>query len=454
VFTRFDNGISVVDLDSFAEIHHTTLYTPEPASLIEGRPFLYDASLTSGCGDLSCAGCHVFGDVDGLAWDLGNPDEEVRENTNPYAELNYQLPEQRQLHPLKGPMVTQSLRGIADSGPLHWRGDRQGLARKEGESIASAAFKEFNGAFVSLLGRHAPLTDEQMQRFTGFALQLTYPPNPIRALNNSLDELQAEGKRIFFEDRTTTPVISNIGPFMNRCVQCHELNPAEGKYGTGGTMAGIKTSQDFKVPHLRNLYQKVGMFGVDSVLNGLPLYLPQIRGFGFDHEGVQDTIFTHFMFGFNLRGGYRFARKIGMPAKDIKAKALIAFLMAFDSNLTPIVGQQITLTAERGNAASERAALLIQRARVETPRSECDLVVKGMLNGEYRGWLMTGGSDSIGLTAFQSDHEGEQNTYEQLCRIASDPGQELTFTCVPPGSGMRIGIDRDEDGVYDADDIY
>jgi hypothetical protein len=452
VFTRFDNGISVVDLDSFSEIHHTTLYTPEPASLIEGRPFLYDASLSSSCGDLSCAGCHAFGDVDGLAWDLGNPDEEVRENANPYAEVNYQLPEQRRLHPLKGPMVTQSLRGIADSGPMHWRGDRQGLARGEGESLESAAFKEFNGAYVSLLGRNDPLTDEQMQTFTAFALQLTYPPNPIRALDNSLDELQVEGKRIFYEDKTTTPVISNIGPFMNMCVQCHELNPAEGKYGTGGTMAGIKSSQDFKVPHLRNLYQKVGMFGVDSVLNGLPLYLPQIRGFGFDHEGVQDTIFTHFMFGFNLRGGYRFAREIGMPAKDIKAKALIAFLMAFDSNLAPIVGQQITLTAESGNAASERAALFIQRARVETPRPECDLVVKGMLNGEYRGWLMTGGSDSIGLTAFQSDHAGERHTYEQLCRISSDPGQELTFTCVPPGTGMRIGIDRDEDGMYDADE--
>ena len=349
-------------------------------------------------------------------------------------------------------MVPQSLRGIADSGPLHWRGDRQGLSRKEGESLESAAFKEFNGAFVSLLGREVTLTDEQMDLFTGFALQLTYPPNPIRALDNSLDPLQAEGKRIFYEDRTTTPVISNIGPFMNRCVQCHELDPASDKYGTGGTMAGVKKSQDFKVPHLRNLYQKVGMFGVDSVLNGLPLYLPQIRGFGFDHEGIQDTIFTHFLFGFNLRGGYRFAREIGMPAKDIKAKAVTAFLMAFDSNLAPIVGQQMTLTAESGSAARDRVALFVQRACVEAPRPECDLVVKGMLNGEYRGWLMTEDSDAVGLTVFQSDHAGEQHTYEQLCRIAMEPGQELTFTCVPPGTGTRIGIDRDGDGVFDADE--
>jgi hypothetical protein len=30
--------------------------------------------------------------------------------------------------------------------------------------------------------------------------------------------------------------------------------------------------------------------------------------------------------------------------------------------------------------------------------------------------------------------------------------QELTWTCVPPGSGVRLGIDRDEDGCLDGDD--
>jgi hypothetical protein len=40
-----------------------------------------------------------------------------------------------------------------------------------------------------------------------------------------------------------------------------------------------------------------------------------------------------------------------------------------------------------------------------------------------------------------------------LQQYAQTPGQELTFTCVPPGSGLRMGIDRDEDGVYDGDEI-
>jgi hypothetical protein len=32
------------------------------------------------------------------------------------------------------------------------------------------------------------------------------------------------------------------------------------------------------------------------------------------------------------------------------------------------------------------------------------------------------------------------------------PFAEVTYTCVPPGSGTRIGLDRDEDGVFDRED--
>ena len=218
-------------------------------------------------------------------------------------------------------------------------------------------------------------------------------------------------------------------------------------------MGSTKASQDFKVPHLRNLYQKVGMFGIDSLLRGLPWKLPQVRGFGFDHDGSQDTLFTHFLFGFDLRGGRKFAREAGMSAKDIKATALISFLMAFDSNLAPIVGQQITLSAESTPQVVERIDLFIQRAQVTDPRPECDLVVKGILNGTPRGWILSQASANSGETIFQSDRLEEHHTLEELQQIAAEPTQELTFTCVPPGSGIRIGIDRDEDGTYDADEL-
>jgi hypothetical protein len=143
---------------------------------------------------------------------------------------------------------------------------------------------------------------------------------------------------------------------------------------------------------------------------------------------------------------------MGMPVKQIKTKALIAYLMAFDSNLAPIVGQQITLTAESADAVTERIALFIQRAQVTSPREECDLVIKGVFNGESRGWVMTRDLDNSDSWIFQSDRSGQHHTYGELMDIVQEPGQELTFTCVPPGSGNRIGIDRDEDGIYDRDE--
>ena len=32
------------------------------------------------------------------------------------------------------------------------------------------------------------------------------------------------------------------------------------------------------------------------------------------------------------------------------------------------------------------------------------------------------------------------------------PHESLTFTCVPLGTGYRMGVDRDDDGVLDQDD--
>ena len=94
-------------------------------------------------------------------------------------------------HPMKGPMATQSLRGLANHGPMHWRGDRTG-ARDVPASAQpdtglfdeNAAFLAFNVTFPGLNGRHAPLPAADMQRFADFALQITYPPNPYRRLDN------------------------------------------------------------------------------------------------------------------------------------------------------------------------------------------------------------------------------------------------------------------------------
>src|SRR4029450_1802710 len=40
-----------------------------------------------------------------------------------------------------------------------------------------------------------------------------------------------------------------------------------------------------------------------------------------------------------------------------------------------------------------------------------------------------------------------------LRAIATTAGNTVTYTCVPPGSGMRAGVDRDEDGFLDRDEL-
>jgi len=78
VMTRFDNAVKVIDLASKAETAALALPNPEPASVVSGRPMLYDATHFSGNGEAACASCHIFGDNDDLAWDLGNPDDAVK----------------------------------------------------------------------------------------------------------------------------------------------------------------------------------------------------------------------------------------------------------------------------------------------------------------------------------------------------------------------------------------
>jgi hypothetical protein len=84
VLTRFNNAIAIIDTRARREIGHLSMYNPEPEHIVQGRPFLYDASFSSSHGDSACASCHVNGDFDSLAWDLGDPDGDETPNTGPF----------------------------------------------------------------------------------------------------------------------------------------------------------------------------------------------------------------------------------------------------------------------------------------------------------------------------------------------------------------------------------
>jgi len=436
VLTRFDNGISIIDTSTKSETSHLTMHNPEPDRVIAGRPFLYDAQRTSSHGDSSCGLCHVFGDFDGLAWDLGNPDNSVVSNPNSFVNPALLPPTPPIFHPMKGPMSTQSLRGLAGNGPMHWRGDRIGAAT--GDSLEIRAFKDFNVAFEGLVGNGAELPDADMQKFAEFSLEITYPPNPIRALDNSLTTDELAGRNIFKNDLTTGGI-----PPVFTCNLCHVHDPANGHFGTAGlsTVEGPDISQEMKVPHLRNMYQKVGKFGHSGKFaTDATLYGDQIKGFGFMHDGGMDTLD-------NFLQGQVFRFDPDPTANDTKRGQVIEFVMAMDSEMAPVVGQQITLTATSTAAVTARIDLLRARAMVTTPRAECDLIVKGVIGGIARGYLMQSNG------TYQSDRATETLTDAALRNLVSTSGQTLTFTCVPPNSGIWMGIDHDEDGKYDRDEI-
>lgn len=443
VLTRFDNSISVIDLSTATEIVHRALYNPEPPSVVSGRPILYDARLSSSNGEASCSSCHVFGDLDNLAWDLGNPHDSVLNNPNPFRTATGSG--FVDFHGMKGPMTTQTLRGLANAGPMHWRGDRTGGNDPGGSALdENAAFKKFIVAFEGLNGKEAPLAPSLMQQFADFALQITPPPNPIRSLDGSLTASQQAGRNRYFGAATDGGV---------NCSFCHVLDPAAGAFGTDGRSSFEAEPQHFKIAHLRNLYTKAGMFGMASTpgigRSSSSHRGNQIRGFGVLHDGSIDTVTT-----------FLSASVFTLSAQE--EEDLAAFMNAFDTNLAPVVGQQVTATSKNAAVANPRIAFLVSRAATSWPfvdttgtvvsgARECELIVKGNVlagaDSGSRGWVRRADG------TFLSDRNTVY-TEAGLRTLAKKAGQELTYTCMPPGStptatGTRAGIDRDEDGVYD-----
>src|SRR5262249_36438560 len=169
VMNRFTHDISIVSNASNPSTAAETAvvplpFDPEPAAVRDGRPFLYDARDTSGHGDSACASCHIFGDFDSPAWDLSDPFGAVLPNNNPFRvtpSLNVSgggpgvgiACPTCTFHPMKGPMTTQTLRGMGASGPMHWRGDRTGSTTGQDALDEQFAFKAFNPAFQRLLAR-------------------------------------------------------------------------------------------------------------------------------------------------------------------------------------------------------------------------------------------------------------------------------------------------------------
>jgi hypothetical protein len=201
--------------------------------------------------------------------------------------------------------------------------------------------------------------------------------------------------------------------------------------------------QSVKIPHLRNVYDKVGMFGSASVsflsaADSGPMG-NQIRGFGFLDDGSTDTLFR-----FLSATPFNPTAAVGFPQTnpDATRRDVEQFLLAFDSDLAPVVGQQITLTSFNGPAVGPRIDMLIARAGAPFVSkalggavTECDLVAQVALNGWMMGYLY----DPV-ANNFIPDDGTARVSDATLRSFAATPGQEVTYTAATPGSGPRIAF--------------
>ena len=329
VLNRLSNSISVVDIESEHVVNELMLSDPTPDFIRAGRGYLFDAKL-SGNGTVSCASCHVDGDRDGLAWDLGDPGGKMFNNGTAQA-----------VHPMKGPLVTQTLRGLAGEKLFHWRADRPGL-------------ETFNGTFEHLMGGE-PLADDDLAVFVEYLQSIRFGPNPRRNSDDSLSITPTgtsarDGERIFM----TRLNVGREGRNTFRCVDCHLRSNGAGTTGFTGLIG-----QPTKVAQLRGLHERIPLAG-----NG-----NRVVGFGFGADGSRASLREF------LADSHRFQ---GITEQD-KA-ALESFLLSFSTETPPIVGFTRTVHAANRNADSIQSdvALMIEQAEL----GNCLLSVAGILKGE------------------------------------------------------------------------
>ena len=186
-----------------------------------------------------------------------------------------------------------------------------------------------------------------------------------------------------------------------------------------------------KVPHIRNMYRKVGFSRAAG---------PQKAGFGYVHDGSLDTL-TSFL-----------AQPVFNPWRQTLGNnvmgPIVQFVLAADTGTAPLVGYQVSTDSTNVTSAAVTSDLhlMITRARV-TPTPDIDLIALGILNQAPIGLRY----DPVAQT-FRSSITGVGPFTLAQLQTEVQNGAALTFVGVAPGTGQRAALDRDQDGILDGDE--
>lgn len=406
---RFDASVSTTSLATGVEAFRTQFHDATPQVILDGRRFMFDTHLTSGLGQASCASCHVDTRTDHLAWDLGSTIGAMIPFTGTCVDGISCIP----WHPMKGPLVTQTMQGIIGNEPFHWRGEKPGI-------------EDFNAAYTDLQGADAQLSSADMAKLKAYVATITFPPNPNRTIDGALGTAvatstgvgNAANGKIVFDTLETLPG----APGGNtRCIDCHP--------GSSGTSLEIgiplgPVLQNRKIAQMRNIHEKTGANIASTTAT---------KGFGFNHDAEFSTLTELFAVGFQWGAGATGATR----RRDVEA-----YLLSFSTDTQAGVGSQAH--ASNAGGAGDDGARITQMLAVAAT-GQAGLIVKGHIGGIARGYAFASG-------VFKSDRASETITPTALLALSAS-GSELSYTLVPAASASRIGIDRDEDGFYDRDEI-
>lgn len=382
VFNKLSDTLSTIRLSDGQVISEVALssHDPMPPEQRKGRGLFFD-SRRSGNGTVSCGACHFDADVDGVAWDLGDPAGAMVTVTGYAPSIGEPGPVDRVMHPMKGPMVTQPLRGIRGTGPLHWRGDK-------------ATIQDFNPTFSNLQASEQ-VSPAEMDSVAAYLEALRNHPNPNRLPDNSLPASVNGGNpaqgRIRFEQ-------------LQVCSKCHE-----GPRGTNHILDdfnSVLTRQPVKNSTLEHVYKKVFF---------TPGKRATLSGYGFTHDGT----------GRDFPRGHEYDQDRFHLYPNAEADVM-AYVLCTETGTSPSVG--VTSPVPSALLESQAAA------------GRCDVIAHAVISGERRSFLYQPASGT-----YLPDKLSEPAlTGEQLAAVASSlqftgvsPGQGTLLSIDRDGDGIR-----------------
>ena len=390
--------------------------------IIAGR-FHHINAKNSASGTVSCNTCHGDGHLDGLAWDLGAFTGNLEHDINDVAQDAKRL------------RVTMSLRGIEETNPFHWRGDRADL-------------EDFNPAFEGLLGGRQ-LAPNEFAAFQRFIFALSYPANPNQKLDRTYRPKALRGFECFNALPSHELTFDQLGTNMTiTCEDCHALD------GFSGTNNQVNNDVVFDAvdedgdgflddgPLAEDATQLRGMFDKESDLTWIVVQddtgadvIEQVPATGWGFGSVSfpgtDTV-------------QQFVALDVFDVNSVQEADITQFLDELDTGSAPTTARAVEL-----DPADLTMVLALEKGAQD---GHNDLIVRGWQetggNTVHLGYLYDPGNDDY-IPAAAAASSVPRSTLETMVGGTA----QLFFIGVPVGTGYHHALDGDMDFLLDDDEV-